>query len=195
MATYVKRSCPQCKNVLEPRGPLYFSFGLPFVQCSKCGILLNRQEHINEWFLMDWFKKLVWSLKGVVSAGVLGYGGPLILLILLSVFLDGKNVNMEKIPLGIWMLVRGVGSGIFIEEIVLYFWRMRQDRYRARTSSSGSRSGSSSNRSPLPRGHRSFQARVVRHTQPNKGLQATPYSLVSLLGDVGESPSRVMWTR
>jgi hypothetical protein len=42
-----------------------------------------------------------------------------------------------------------------------------QDRYRARTLSSGSRSGLSSNRSHLHRGHRSFQARVVGPTQPN----------------------------
>jgi hypothetical protein len=29
---------------------------------------------------------------------------------------------------------------------------------------------------------------------PNQGLQATPNSLVSLMGDVGESPSRRTWT-
>src|SRR2546428_13934909 len=52
------------------------------------------------------------------------------------------------------------------------FWQVQQARYRARTLSSGSRSESSSNRSPLHRGHRNVQAKVVGHAQPNNRLLA-----------------------
>jgi len=53
------------------------------------------------------------------------------------------------------------------------FWRLRQARSRAWTSSNGSPSESSSNRSPLHRGHRSIPARVLEHSQPNHALKRT----------------------
>src|SRR5712691_4091793 len=59
-----------------------------------------------------------------------------------------------------------------MRKLLPYFWRLRQARYRARTLSSGSRSESSSNRSPLHKGHRNVQARGVGYPQPNKGLLA-----------------------
>jgi len=78
-------------------------------------------------------------------------------------FLDG-NKRIAAAVAEIFLELNGQNCVQLMRKLLPYFWRLRQDRCRARTSSSGSHSGSFSNRSPLHRGNSSFQARVVGHT-------------------------------
>ena len=104
MGVYVTRKCPNCKCVLEAFKRDYIAIGPPFTCCPHCGfhVMLN---HITEWDLMNWDKKLYYVSVECWTCFFYGIGGALVVsgfaalgLAKLGLSLSTRNVLLLTIP-------------------------------------------------------------------------------------------------
>lgn len=93
MPSWTGYSCGKCKKrILWEGQDLYYSIGVPYISCEKCGTVNDRSYRRNEWDLMKWPKKIPVYITTVIAGSFLGAGSGLAV----------QGLAIEKLGLTPW---------------------------------------------------------------------------------------------
>lgn len=98
MPMMVKKSCPECKSVLEGWHTDFRKFGMPLVVCENCRTVIKK-DNVNEWELMSIFQRIDFIGSLIITIIALTIGLCILLALISYVLIGGDQLFIYKNPI------------------------------------------------------------------------------------------------